>query len=206
MENILHIINKYDSLKAGLKYVINNNTANNAPYHNLNHMLTVTRHVYYGMKYMGLTDIKRNEEALLTALFHDFNHSMGKEVDAINISYAKEGLIKFLSENNFNFDISFMFSILDATQYPYILSTSELNDYQLLIRDCDLCQGFEYDWIKQYIYGLSIEMNYSFTDILKGSKEFLNKAEYHTSYGMEMKRLHFSKLMEEMSILESIMS
>lgn len=205
MENILHIINKYDSLKAGLKYVINNNKANNAPYHNLNHMLTVTRHVYNGIEYMGLTDIKRNEEILITALFHDFNHSMGKEVDAINISYAKEGLSKFLSENNFDFDIEFMFSILDATQFPYILPASELNTYQLLIRDCDLCQGFEYDWVKQCTLGLSIEMNYSFNDIVKGNRAFLLNSEYHTSYGIEMKRLYFDKMIEEMNILESIM-
>ena len=28
MNNILHIINEYDSLKAGLKYIINNSTSN----------------------------------------------------------------------------------------------------------------------------------------------------------------------------------
>lgn len=73
---------------------------------------------------------------------HDFNHSMGKEVDCINISYAKEGLIDFLKDKDYDLDINFMFSILDATQYPYVLPVNELNIYQLLIRDCDLCQGF----------------------------------------------------------------
>ena len=53
MNNILHIINEYDSLKAGLKYIINNSTSNNAPYHNLNHMLTVTRHVYPIYEFTG---------------------------------------------------------------------------------------------------------------------------------------------------------
>lgn len=206
MDSILYIINKYDSLKAGLKYVINNNTANNAPYHNLNHMLTVTRHVFNGIEYMNLSDVKKNEAILLTALFHDFNHSMGKELDSVNISYAKEELAKFMSYNNFDLDIEFMFSILNATQYPYIIPADELDIYQLLIRDCDLCQAFEYDWIKQYILGLSIEMNHNFLDIVKGGKDFLSKSIYHTDYGIEMKRLHFGKLMEEMSILENIMS
>ena len=204
MNNILHIINEYDSLKAGLKYIINNSTSNNAPYHNLNHMLTVTRHVYNALEFMNLSDAKRNEETLLAALFHDFNHSMGKEVDSINISYAKEGLVDFLKDKDYDLDINFMFSILDATQYPYVLPVNELNVYQLLIRDCDLCQGFEYDWIKQCILGLSIEMNYTFNDILKGNRAFITNSVYHTEYGIEMKRLHFDRMIEEMKILESI--
>ncbi len=203
---VIHIINKYDSLREGLKYIIENNTANNAPYHNLNHMLTVTRHVYQAFEFMGLGNDERLEPSLLAALFHDFNHSMGKENDAINVSYAKNGLEDFLRTGRVNLDIDFMFSILDATQYPYIILGDELDTYQKIIRDCDVCQVFEYDWLKQIILGLSIEMKYSFVDLVKGQRNFLLGVEYLTSYGKEMRKLHFDDILDEMDILESIIS
>ena len=47
-------------------------------------------------------------------------------------------------------------------------------------------------------------MNYTFNDILKGNRAFLTNSVYLTEYGIEMKRLHFDRMIEEMKILESI--
>ena len=130
-------------------------------------------------------------------------YSFEQKAGVIIIFFTDESLMRFDCKD-YDLDINFMFSILDATQYPYVLPVNELNVYQLLIRDCDLCQGFEYDWIKQCILGLSIEMNYTFNDILKGNRAFITNSVYHTEYGIEMKRLHFDRMIEEMIILESI--
>ena len=48
------------------------------------------------------------------------------------------------------------------------------------------------------------EITHSFNDILKGNRAFLANSVYHTEYGIEMKRLHFDGMIEEMIILESI--
>ena len=62
--SVIHIIDEYDSLRKGLKFIINNSKSNCAPYHNLNHMLTVTRHVYNGLEYMNMLEDPRCEELL----------------------------------------------------------------------------------------------------------------------------------------------
>jgi len=40
----IEIIDKYDYLQKAFKYIILNNSSNNSPYHNLNHLLTVLKY------------------------------------------------------------------------------------------------------------------------------------------------------------------
>lgn len=203
--SIIHIIDEYESLRLGLKYIINNSKSNNAPYHNINHMLTVTRNVYDALDYLFMLEDERCEELLLAALFHDYNHSMGKEKDDYNVTEAKKGLRDFLESENLEMDIEFMESILDATEYPYKISHHQLNFYQKLIRDCDLCQVFEYDWLKQCVFGLSLEMGFTFKELLAGQKKFLQSITFLTDYGLHMEELYFKKAIIELTTLEEIM-
>jgi len=203
--SIIHIIDEYESLRKGLKFIINNSKSNTAPYHNLNHMLTVTRHVYNALDYMFMLEDERVEELLLAALFHDYNHSMGKQTDDINVAEAKKGLRAFLTLEKLEMDIEFMESILDATEYPYKLHFRRLNFYQKLIRDCDLCQAYEYNWLQQCVYGLSQEMGFTFKELLAGQRKFLQSITFLTDYGLYVEHLYFKKLMIEFKILEDIM-
>lgn len=203
--SVIHIIDEYDSLRKGLKFIINNSKSNTAPYHNLNHMLTVTRHVYNALEHMFMLEDPRREELLLAALFHDYNHSMGKENDAYNVEEAKKGLREFLESEKLDMDIDFMEEILDATEYPYKINFRHLNFYQKIIRDCDLCQAYEYNWLQQCVFGLSQEMGLSFKELLAGQKKFLNSITFLTDYGIYMEQLYFKKLMVEITTLEEIM-
>lgn len=203
---IINIINKYDSLKKGLKHVILTNKSNNAPYHNLNHLLTVTRHCYHALDYMDMLKDDKAEALLMAALFHDYNHSMGKEKDDVNVKDAKKGLRKFIEDEKIDLDIDFMEKVLDATQYPYVIDNKNLDQYQSIIRDADLCQIYEYDWLKQNIFGLSVEMKIDVVDLLFGQRKFLEGIDPITKYGKYMNKTHFDDVMEEFTILEKIMS
>lgn len=204
--SIMLIIDNYDSLKKGLKHLILNNKSNNAPYHNLNHLLTVTKNCYYALDYMDMLNDDKSEELLMAALFHDFNHSMGKEKDDVNVKDAKKGLRKFITDEKIKLDIDFMEEIIDATQYPYVIDAEDLTIHQSIIRDCDLCQIYEYDWLKQNIFGLSVEMKFDVIDLLLGQRKFLEAIEPITKYGKSIHKNKFNDVMKEFSILEKIMS
>ena len=66
-KSIIDIISEYESLKKGLKYIIQNNESNTAPYHNLNHMLTVTKYCYYALDYMKLLNEPYAEEIAISS-------------------------------------------------------------------------------------------------------------------------------------------
>jgi hypothetical protein len=203
---ILKIIDKYDLLKKGFKFILLNNPSNNAPYHNLNHLLTVTKQTYYALDYMTMLDDDKVEPLLLAALFHDYNHSMGEKKDNFNIEDAKLGLKTFVDIEKIDFDLEFMYSILDATQYPYVIEGKDLNIYQSIIRDADLFQVFEYDWVKQCIVGLSSEMNTSINDLIVGQRKFLESIKFLTSYGKHIGVYGYNKCLVELEILERVMS
>jgi len=203
--SILEILDKYQSLKKGLKYIILNNKSNYAPYHNLNHLLTVTKHTYEALKYMDMLNDNNVEALLLAALFHDYNHSMGSKKDDYNIEETKKGIVKFIKDEEIDLDIDFINSIINSTQYPYVIQESDLTIYQKIIRDADMCQIFEYDWLKQNILGLVSELKTNVIDFLPNQRKFLESLTFLTKYGNELKNKYFKKVMKEYTILEEIM-
>lgn len=202
---ILNILKDYPIAQKALKHIILTNTANNAPYHNLNHLLTVTRHAYEGIRFNNNYYGTMIEEVLVACLFHDYNHSQGALPDSDNISIAKNGLARFNHENQLNLDIKFMFDLIDATEYPYKITSEDLCPYQKIIRDADLCQIYEYDWLKQNIFGLSLEMKIPVVDLLPGQIKFLQAIEPLTEYGKYMYDKYFESVCEEVEFLQKIM-
>lgn len=205
MISFTDILKKYDYLQKAFKYVIKNNKSNSAPYHNLNHLMTVTLGVYRLMNYEDLGKDFMIKEMLLAAIFHDFNHSAGKLSDDANILEAKKGIRNFIEQENIKVDILFIDSVLDATQYPYIIDDSELNIYQKIIRDADLMQLLEPNWIHQCVYGLSQEMNVDFEEFLQIQKKFLSGAKFNTDMGKQLQTLNWARLLKETELIEKIL-
>ncbi len=205
----IEIINKYPTLRLGLKFIMFNNKSNMAPYHNLSHMLTVMKHCYDALHYMNMLDDEDDyiEIFLLVALFHDFDHSMGRRDDAYNISQAKLGLEFFFKVNQLDFSYykKFTDSIFDATQYPYIIKSEDLTIYQQIIRDADLLQMAEPDWISHVILGLSEEMHYPLDALMEGERKFLKSIEFHTVYGKLMQNSFGKQVWKEFKMLEEIL-
>jgi len=200
----IEIINKFDYLQKAFKYIIINNKANNAPYHNLNHLLTVTKFAYQGMLYENLDDKESLKLMLLTTIFHDVNHSAGKKSDDVNVSNSKKALKAFVESEDIKIDLDEANKLLDATQYPYVIEAKDLTELQKIIRDADLTQVFEYNWIQQNIIGLSTELNIDFFDFLKGQRKFLDNAEFNSKWGKALKKEKWNTTMKQFDMLENI--
>lgn len=202
--SMIEIINKFDYLKKAFKYIVLNNKSNIAPYHNFNHLLTVTSYCYRNAIRENL-DKKEMKNLLLAAIFHDFNHSMGKKKDDENIKVVKKEIRKFIdSEKIEDVDLNEVDKILDATQYPYVLDNKDLNLSQKIIRDSDLMQIFEYNWIHQNVFGLSSELKIDVVDFLSSQRKFLENCEFQTDFCKKIKKERWKQVMKEFDMLEKI--
>ena len=200
------VILKYKSLQDGLRFVMTRNKSNLAPYHSLNHMLTVLKHCYRAMDYMDMLDDNHCETLLVAALFHDYDHSMGRRDDAYNVVQAKKGLEFFVKNSTWkDFDLDLLNSILDATQFPYIIKGDDLNPYQAIIRDADLMQIVEPDWVSHVILGLVEEMHYPLKELMVGERNFLKNMEFHSEYGKMMQKTLGKKVWDDFKNLEKIL-
>lgn len=202
----IEIIDKYDYLQKALKFIIINSESNNSPYHNLNHLLTVLKYCYQGIEDEKISNKKEVAQLLLSAIFHDVNHTAGKEKDDVNIKNSKKIMKKFIESEKIDVNLDAMNDILDATQYPYEIDGSDLNICQSIIRDADLMQVFEYNWIQQNIGGLSNELNLKFIDFLTPQRKFLENAEFNTSWGKKLKKEKWDNVMMQFKMLEDACS
>jgi len=198
----IEIIDKYDYLKKAFKYIILNNNSNSNPYHNLNHLLTVMKYCYLGAISEKITDEKELSELLIAAIFHDVNHSGGKKTDDINIKNSKKSIKDFIESQDIDVDLEVINEILDATEYPYVIDSSKLNIRQSIIRDADLMQVFEYNWIHQNILGLSTELKMNFLDFVKPQRKFLDSVEFNTKWGKEMKKERWKDVVNQYEMFE----
>lgn len=205
MIKFTNLLEKFDYLRKAFKFVIKNNKSNSAPYHNLNHLMTVTLSVYRLMVYEELERDSMMKEMLLAAMFHDFNHSAGKLTDDLNVVESKKAIREFIEQEGLKVDIQFIDSILDATQYPYIVEESELNIYQKIIRDADLMQLFESNWIHQCMYGLAQEMNKDFEEFIQIQKKFLSNSKFNTDMGKQLHSMYWERLVAETELIEKIL-
>ena len=146
---------------------------------------------------------------MLSALFHDVNHTGVKYTDDINVVLA----IKSLREFWFNFideevdtdiDINEVCSIISTTEYPYTIESNELTQKQKILRDADLLQSLEPNWIQQVIMGLCQEMNIPIEDMIKGQRDFLSSIEFNTAWCMFYKKNNWGGVMNKLNKLETI--
>jgi hypothetical protein len=169
---IYHFILNDEILSDAFRYISLNNVSNNAPYHHFQHMITVTKWCLYLSKLEGVYPYtKEFYELLLAAMFHDMNHSMGKEKDDYNVTQA---ILAFHSWNT-NKDISGkkVEEIIRATEYPYVIESDKLTIQQRIIRDADLMVWLEDDWFQNAILGLNKEMDVNdIIKVIEGNLEF----------------------------------
>jgi hypothetical protein len=191
MKNIYDIIVHNDLLRDAFKYIVLKNESNLAPYHSFNHMMLVTQQIYNGFQ-------KSYEELpylnlLLAGMFHDMNHTMGKETDEINVKLACVALKDWWRFSGSKIDTSYMVvnineivNIIRATQYPYVIKDEDLTRPQQLIRDCDLLIALESNWFQNYL-GLNAEMGVGDVSLtLSKSVEFYGNVTMRTDWAKEI--------------------
>ena len=167
-------------LNKAYTYILFCNPSNAVPYHNFKHLLTVANACFEMAKYYELNDID-TELLVLSALFHDFNHSAGKYKDDVNVPKALTALKNFCLKYEYpNFEKCQ--DIILATQYPYIIENIDLNFLQKIIRDADMTQCFQEDWLQTCIIGLGAEFKKSIYDSLTGQIQFLENMQANTDW------------------------
>jgi len=209
MKTILQIISEEgDILPRAFRFIVENNSSNAAPYHSLHHMLRVTYHCNEGCIFHNITG-RRRVNLLTAAMFHDFNHSQGKEKDDYNILKALDGLNDFYLSNPLNrtnTDLITMLNIIRATQYPYVIPTEELTLEQAIIRDADLMPSLEVDWINTMIVGLKEEMNVdSFLDMVEGQNKFHSGIQMCSEWGKYVYDNRWEEVFENLKLIRSLL-
>lgn len=179
MNKYFEIIRKYN-LEKYFGILLKENTANDAPYHNMYHTLCVMYNSYQ----ICISDyqLSNNEirTILIAALFHDFGHSMGKLKDDENVKNAIKAFDYYSEEHN-NEEIK---SIIQATQYPYIDIQESI--YTIIIRDADMMQIFADNYFQQNIISLGVEFNKDTLGSLEMSLNFFKSIKFNTKYAIAM--------------------
>lgn len=168
---VYNTLSSNSNLKAYFKWYVTHCESMSLPYHNLSHTLKMMWHIiqiykksqYKYKEYGFKIDDTNLYMLLLSALFHDYNHSGGKFTDDVNVGIAKAGLRDCLEEltsmgETEQLILSTCSSIIEATQYPYIISDDDLNIDQRIIRECDILVDYFDDYITHNIFGLMSEM------------------------------------------------
>lgn len=198
----LNII-KFNKLENYLKIILKENKSNNLPYHNFYHTLCVVDNVHA---------ISTNEELLdeeirllmLAALFHDFNHSGGKLPDSENVKNAIASFLEHSSETEE--DNNFVVEIIKATEYPYVIKEDELSLYQKIIRDADLMQVFEKNYLQQNVFGLMQELKFHKLEMmLDGSLSFWQNCKFHTDYAKKAAMRNMPSIIKDVEFLKEIL-
>lgn len=200
MEGI-EIIKYHPLLQKAFKYIIDNNQSNYLPYHNLNHLLTVLKY----SDYIANGELVYYDQRLplhLAALFHDVNHSGGKLKDSENIKNAKDTFYDFAVNNAIMQYVPQVNELIEATEYPYVLPNSNINHMQKIIRDADMMQAFEYNWISQTTLGLASEYNMSVRDFIPKQRHFLESITFLTKSAEKFRKTRWSDVMNQFRILE----
>ncbi len=183
MNIILSLIRKF-KLEYYLKDFLENNPAIVAPYHNLFHTFCVMENCYR----IGIDEKINKEELrflLIAGMFHDFGHSQGKKSDAINVQYAIAHFTDISFESNE--DTKKINKLILATEYPYKIADKDLSQLQKIIKDADLMQVFEKNFLQQVWFGLAQqELKGTQINSLEQQIKFLNMVKFYTPYAQKV--------------------
>lgn len=165
-------------------FVSLNNKSNLIPYHNFDHLLTVTK---WCGRLAGMLNLPQFETKalLLAAIFHDFDHSGGKEEDSVNVEHAVEALRYFCKIHRERQDIEdFAVDCIRVTEFPFVREPQ--NVAQKIIRDADLLQSIEPNYEEVLVGGLRKELEIKFkrritrAEFCKMQVSFLESLKFYT--------------------------
>lgn len=194
------------------EHIQKTNPSANLPYHNTKHMQGVAIlawKIYNAMpNYQDPGNLGRYQELkalLIACLWHDYDHSGGKEVDSVNINRAIAGFDKWNTSARRDRGIGTQIiekakQIIQVTEFPFV----HYPDFHLekIIRDADLLYTFS-DNTGMIVFGLFSEMlqagkfpeGFTFDDFLKGQRNFLSNAQFFTNIGDEIAKTHTERVL-----------
>jgi len=194
-------------LASAFKYIVLNNKSNNAPYHHFHHMMTVTKWVYLGSgQYPAKMTSEISTSLVISAMFHDMNHSMGELPDSENVKNAITAFNKwytsFVKPPEF-VNPKMVEENIKATEYPYVVNTVNMTLSQKIIRDADLMVALEPDWFQNIMLGLTKEFKSdNVSKTIQGNIEFHKNIKMCTSWGENLYKKHWADFIETLLDLE----
>lgn len=218
---VFNYINGNDKLKKIFSFYINNCITLSNPYHNANHTLSMMYHIcciYEESQkddYEFKLDLQGLYILLISAIFHDFNHSAGRFTDDINVSNACKIMEDYFTRE-FPNDIDTVERIKEivhdniiATCYPYVIEDDKLNLYQRILRECDILVSFSSDYFTQCAIGLKDELRINDWKLFLGNHiKFLMDSwkNMKLSYSLKLINEHQESLFNQIENILSIIS
>lgn len=159
IDEISHIFGEIDALNF-FYYFLYANKGKENPYHNNIHTMNVIKLLN---EYCISEKIPQHERKclLISALFHDFNHSGGKLSDKENVDEAIKGFNKAVDVINGIFDKkisifqrAYIMQFIRGTEYPY--KPIENNFFRVL-READILSYEHDEWFKCVFQGICKE-------------------------------------------------
>ena len=186
-----------------LRNVEEENPGNSRPYHNLKHILAMTRisHEIMVVEILnGNQDVKWNDIRimLISCLFHDWGHH--SKNDAENIETAVRG---FLAVSNETEEVNL--AVVDnirATQYPYVIPEEDLHLIQKVMRDADTLQWSEGEVVEHVIKGIAAELEIDIPRMLEGQRKFMTSLSFRTLMGRAIAAERMPIALEQVSQFE----
>lgn len=196
------------------QYIEENNQGNKNPYHNNNHMLFVCDMClkiyddYISKNRESIAVIEENKLILsLAALFHDFNHSGGKQLDSENIKLAIEGFYNFysfcvdldLTMSLFLFDK--IIAVIECTQFPHF----PISDKAILcniIRDADTISRI-YDGWENSLRNICKEINKSVESMIPIQHKFIHNLTFKTEYAQKISSERKKDVLNQLLLLKN---
>lgn len=194
------------NLAGAYAYFIENNSGNDLPYHNLYHTNCMVINCAEGAAAMLLAH-EDTRTLLLSAIFHDFGHSGGKQQDDQNIRVAIAGLMTYCaSDKLLEGCVHEAAEIIKATQYPYVAEAETLS--QKIMQDADMMQMYMPGWEEQIFTGLRREIEVasgkeiSRSDMIRMQIKFMEEVEWQTSWAIKRADSEWTNLIESVKKLE----
>lgn len=204
---IFEIIFTNPLLNNALNWIIQNNTSNFLPYHNLYHLLTVAENCNEGANYYAVSE---NEKVhlLLAALFHDVyyipDHS---KKDMEKIALAVKAVYEFREQTPPKLkeitDWKNVEEIIRATEFPHIYRTDRPLIEQI-IQDADLMQVFAPNPFLQVIVGLAQETGKSVAQMIKSQKDFLYNITWNTKWARLVFEEKINQVEEDIALWQKL--
>lgn len=174
LNELIYLIKGNTLLEKAVKWILDNNKNSTGVYHDINHCFDVAYHV-------ALLELS-NDQLMLAALFHDFNHSAGSLKDSANIDLALTGYYEFkksiLEESDFKYDL--VEDYIRCTEFPYVEPTEKMPYLKQLIREADMASLFKMTFIETGVLGLAKELKISIPEQLENQIEFVKNLTLYT--------------------------
>jgi len=177
-------------LKTQWEIIQNTNTSGDAKnYHSNDHM----EQVFIIAQWLLITNgVKSNKTFALACLMHDYDHTVGKESDVVNIQNALNGVDDLLTNKYHGYILVEIKRLIKITQYPFLLENTPTTIFEAALRDADLMYAMTDDKIKrlEILRKLSVEIHghADFTDdeLFYQQQKFWSTAQMYTDQGREV--------------------